>query len=1097
MTSQPPFQFHGIRDRASLEDAEAVAAAPVRTASTIITRALTLKFETHYHPCVRELVQRLIERSVRGLQGADTENPPFDGEFFKKNYDPNDAAVDTRYPVRDLDFGLDLDGAYSVYNWELFFHIPLTVALHLSKNQRFEEAQQWLHYIFDPTSASAEVSPKRFWNAAPFKTTVVSSIEQLLEQLARGDRSLIESIEQWKKNPFRPHLVARYRQSAYMWKTVMAYLDNLIAWGDALFAQDTGESINEATQLYILAANLLGPRPQPVPRGGAVPPRTYNDLRRKNLDAFSDALVDLETDIAFDAAPLPDGGSDPAPMAVLQSLGSSLYFCVPRNDKLLDYWDSVADRLFKIRNSLNLQGIFRQLPLFEPPIDPAILARAVAAGVDIAAAVSGARQPLPLVRFQLLLQKALEMCGEVKALGQNLLSAIEKQDGEALAILRARQDNVLLKLGEAVRYGQWQEAIKAREGLERSLTTAVQRFSYYEKQLGKQDSDIQIPELVPLDTDGLLRTRLRTGEPQIAPRSIQVELGSSLRDGGHKINPEEARELTLLEAAQLAQDATSTLDSIGASLNLVPNFGTQVEPFGVGVTISFGGSNLGASFQSMSAAGRGAVSRLNHEATLAGKLGSYTRREQEWALQSNLAACEITAIYKQIRAAQIREAVAQREWENHQQQIRNAEEIERFLTDDKKGKATNQAFYALLRREVKGLYGQAFQLAFEIAKKAERALGHELGDPSRTYLQAGYLAGKEGLLAGEKLFLDLKRMENAYLDQNRREYELTKHVSLLELDPLAVMQLRATGRCTVSLPEELFDLDGPGHYFRRIKSVAVSLPCVAGPYTSVNVTLSLLKSAIRTSPLLADGKYARSADGEEARFSCYLGSSEAIVTSSAQNDAGLFETNLREERYLPFEYAGAISEWQIQLPSDVRQFDFATITDVILHVRYTARDGGELLRKGAIDNLRARIDAATTAGSVRLLSARHEFPAQWAKLKSSPAGQRIEWTIELRDEHYPFWSRTLSAEKKKRAVKRVGLFAEAPAAFTVSGDKMGGSPNVTLAKDSTTGLFVGVLPDKGAYPEGLLPPMPTGPYTLFFEDKASGATDIWFALTWG
>jgi Tc toxin complex TcA C-terminal TcB-binding domain len=1091
MANQSTLQFHGISDLAALEDAEEVNAAPAPPPDApVLTRTVMLTFEMHYHPYVRELIQRLIERSVRGLQGADTDNPPLDTAFFAKDYEPNDAAVDkSSHPIRNLDFRPE--GAYSVYNWELFFHIPLTVALHLSKNQRFEEAQRWLHYIFDPTTSSAEAAPKRFWNVAPFKTTTVKSIERLLLDLAekKGDASLIESIEQWKKNPFRPHLIARYRQSAYMWKAVMTYLDNLIAWGDSLFAQDTGESINEATQLYILAANLLGPRPQPVPRGGGVRPKTYNDLR-SDLDSFSNALVALETDIPFDAAPLPDDGSDPAPMATLESLGKTLYFCVPRNDKLLGYWDTVADRLFKIRNSLNLQGIFRQLPLFEPPIDPAVLARAVAAGVDVAAAVSGVRQPLPLVRFQLLLQKALEICGEVKSLGQNLLSTIEKQDGEALAILRARQESVILKLGEAVRYGQWQEAIKAREGLERSLTTAAQRFTYYERQLGKQESDIQIPELAPLDTDGLLRTRLRTGEPQIAPRSIQIQLGSSFRDGGHKLNPAEANELDLMEGAQIAQDVASGLDATGAFLSLIPDFSGHVSPIGVGAAIRFGGTNLGHLFRGLATVARGVADRVSHEAQISGKLAGYDRREQEWALQSNLAAGEITAIYKQIRAAQIREAVAKREWENHQQQIKNAEEMERFLTDEKKGKVTNQAFYALLRREVKGLYGQAFQLAFEIARKAERALGHELGDASRTYLQAGYLAGKEGLLAGEKLYLDLKRMENAYLDQNRRDYELTKHVSLLELAPLAVMQLRATGRCTVKLPEELFDLDGPGHYFRRIKSVAVSLPCVAGPYTSVNVTLSLLKSTIRTSALLTDGKYAP-IGGEDLRFDSHFGSSETIVTSSAQNDAGLFEPNLKDERYLPFEYAGAISEWQIQLPSAVRQFDFATITDVILHVRYTAREGGELLRRGAVENLKARIEGAATAGSVRLLSARHEFPAEWAKLKSSSAGKPIEWTVELRDEHYPLWSKDQSGGKK-RTVKRVGLFAEAPAAFKVFEDKTGGGdPSVTLGKDSATGLFVGVLPDKQR------PASPTGKYTLFFEDKAAAATDIWFALTWG
>ncbi len=57
--------------------------------------------------------------------------------------------------------------------------------------------------------------------------------------------------------PFRPHAIARFRQSAYMFKTVMAYLDNIIAAGDNLFRQDTAESINQATQYFVLAANIL------------------------------------------------------------------------------------------------------------------------------------------------------------------------------------------------------------------------------------------------------------------------------------------------------------------------------------------------------------------------------------------------------------------------------------------------------------------------------------------------------------------------------------------------------------------------------------------------------------------------------------------------------------------------------------------------------------------------------------------------------------------------------------------------------------------------------------------------------------------------
>jgi hypothetical protein len=101
---------------------------------------------------------------------------------------------------------------------------------------------------------------------------------------------------------------------------------------------------------------------------------------------------------------------------------------------------------------------------------------------------------------------------------------------------------------------------------------------------------------------------------------------------------------------------------------------------------------------------------------------------------------------------------------------------------EKTYKKTNKALYPWMQREVKGLYAQCFQFAFHIAKKAERTLQHELGNPELSHLQFGYLAGKEGLLAGKRLYLDIKRKEMAYHGLNQREYELTKHVSLFQVD---------------------------------------------------------------------------------------------------------------------------------------------------------------------------------------------------------------------------------------------------------------------------------------------------------------------------
>jgi len=1105
--------FHGYYDeQIGLSAAVALESIHDISLGKLITtrqRTLDYMFQAHFHPYVPRLVKRLIEKSVRGLQAMDTETmkmpdgtvmtlpdgtprPVLYEDFFAASYAPS-SLVDTPYPVKDVDF--TSGGAYSVYNWELFYHVPMTIAIHLSKNQRFEEALKWFHYVFDPTDNSQDPTPERFWKVKPFQRTDVKLIEEILVNLATGaDPALrqdtINNINAWKDAPFRPHVIARYRQSAYMLKAVMAYLDNLVAWGDSLFRQDTGETINEAEQLYVLAANILGPRPQAVPRKGAVRPRTYANFKN-DLDAFGNALVEFEGDIPFDLSPHANDASADGQLNALRSIGSALYFCIPRNDKLLTYWDMVADRLFKIRNSLNLQGIFRQLPLFEPPIDPALLARAVAAGLDVAAIAGGLHQPLPLVRFQLLLQKSAEICQEVKSLGNNLLSAIEKEDNEALALLRARHETIILSLVEAVRYGQLQEAVKARQGLETALANVAQRLTYYERMLGKQESEIKIPELDELDTESLYKLKLRQGEPALGSRTIDIDIAKDTQGitQGKKISSYEVQELDLLQQARGHLDSAVMNDLMSSEMALIPEFGAQAQPMGAGAAVKFGGMFLAKMLSMMAMVERATADQMTYEAGKAAKMGGFARREQDWAFQSNLAAGEITQLFKQLRAAQIREAVAEREWKNHQQQIRHAEDIERFLTQEKNGKTTNRAFYTWLRREVKGLYSQCFQLAFDVARKAERALQHELGDPSLSFLQYNYLSGKEGLLAGEKLHLDIKRMEMAYHDLNQREYELTRHVSLLQISPKALLQLRTLGRCTVFLPEEAFDLDCPGHYFRRLKSVALSIPCVAGPYSSVNCTLTLLKSSIRRSALLSDDGYAR-AGAEDSRFSDHFGSLQSIVTSTGQNDSGLFETNLRDERYLPFEGSGAISEWQLELPAEIRQLNYDTISDVIFHLRYTAREGGGVLRNAAVGNLKACLEEAQALGSVRLFSVRQEFPSEWAKLKSGGlANHPSPWplTLVLREEHYPFWSRG-----NLEAIKRVDLYARtAKPSVDVTAQPDGSGPKDTLLPDVSLGnLRVGTLDL-----DHLALKKPTGTLTLYLNDLTM--TDLWLGVSWG
>lgn len=1136
MNTSPP-KFHGIIDAMKPMDHEHMNETdmifgPGYSLETrpVYEQELRFRFYNNFHPFVDKLINQLIKKSVSGLLAADTEfREDDDGSlisfpegkpksedyalyetFFDKQYDPNDDLVDKdKHPVKNLDFAHF--GAYSVYNWELFLHVPLTIGIHLSKNQRFAEAQQWFHHVFNPTDDSEGPTPARFWKVQPFQCTDVELIEDTLVNLSTGvDEELrnktVQCIEEWKNQPFRPHVIARYRPTAYMFKTVTAYLDNLIAWGDTLFRQDTGESINEATQLYILAAGILGPRPQAVPKKGDTGPKTYAELR-DDLDAFSNALVELESSLPFDILPYPSEGALPDQFNTLRSIGMVLYFCVPRNDKLLGYWDTVADRLFKIRNSLNIQGIFRQLPLFEPPIDPGLLAKAAAAGLDVGAVVSGLNQPLPLVRFRFLVQKAAEICQEVKSLGNSLLSAIEKEDNEVLAVLRVQHEGIILGLAETIKYAQWQEAIKARESLVKSFDNAKFRYTYYERLLGRKEDTIDIPELEDLNDEGLEKMDFSQDEPDVRRRPIGVDIAKeepslpSLRQGT-KLNRHELNELEKLKIAISKQASAATVELIASGLSLIPQFDANLQPMGLGVSTGFGGVQLSKVMSMVASAKRISANLRTYEANNAAKIGSYKRREQEWAFQSNLAAGEITQTFKQLRAAQIREAIAERDWHNHQEQMRTAEEIQQFLQgeetsigDQKHKKTSTQSFYAWMKREVKGLYGQCYQFAYDVAKKAERALQHELGDPQLSLLKFGYLDGKEGLLAGEKLYMGIKRMEVAYHDLNQREYELTKHVSLLQVNPIALLQLRATGRCNFTLPEELFDMDGPGHFFRRIKSVGVSLPCVAGPYTSVNCTLTLLKSRIRQSSQPGSDGYAYIPD--DSRFSEHFGSMQTIVTSMGQNDSGLFETNLHDERYLPFEGSGVISEWQLKLPADPSnyepcQFDYDTISDVILHIRYTAREGGEPLRSDAITNLNACIDEAQAAGSVRLFSVRHEFPSAWAAFKSiAVEGDTgvAKLTINLEEEHYPFWSQN---RIDQATVKQAEIFAKTIERVTVYERVIEeGVPDPAGSKDT----IEGELGDLKTGTLTILPDAPIGEYTLYFDDNSMEG--LWLALTWG
>jgi hypothetical protein len=829
----------------------------------------------------------------------------------------------------------------------LFFDAPLLLAAKLTANLQFEEAERWLHFIFDPTTRPGAFNPttekkptQRFWNVMPFWEAEGREI-QSISDLLMGAEDLSEQYATWREDPFQPFAIARLRRTAFMQSVVMRYLDNLIAWGDQQFALPSVEAADDAELHYVLASDILGRAPEKIPPRGIPALQTYRSLQIQASAAtgtssgtwqdFSDFMVEIESYIAPSAIPSGIGKNS--------GLGRMWAFCIPTNANLLAYWPLVAGRRFNLQHCRDIEGAARTIPLWDPYIDPGLLVRATAAGLDLSSVLNDINSALPNYRFSVISQKAMELCNDVRAFGAALLSALEKKDGEALARLRSQQEINLLTAIRSVKENQLKESTAQREAAQKSQVVVQTRRDYYHN----------IAFLIPGETAGLTFSGLAVTQEVIAGVS----------------------------------------DALAAIAAIVPQYiaGTSGFYSSPVATVAGGGEQLSRAASASAGVARSTGTVFASMAATSQTVAGFQRRQNEWKLQEALANAELDQIDSQITAASIRETIAQADLDNHNLQIQNSKDVDNYL----RRKYTNQELYGWLQGQLSALYFQSYKLSYEMAKKAERCFDYELGLDGSNFIQYGYWDNlKSGLMAGERVQNDLRRMEAAYLDGNRREFEITKRVSLRALSPSALVVLKAVGEVDVDLPEWLFDMDYPGQYMRRIKSVAISVPGVTGPDTSVNCTLTQTFSQVRKDPDLANADYT-SAKHFHENFAA-----QTIVTSTAREDSGLFELNFRDERYLPFEGTGAISRWRIRLPRETNQFDIDTVSEVKLHIRYTARQGSDELMQAARDRI--------PMSGVRLFDAKVEFSTEWNRFRNPDDGQDATLALALTDDSFPFHS---------------------------------------------------------------------------------------------
>jgi|GEM_PF-2233955 len=884
------------------------------------------------HPLTCKMLEALNRFGIEGLLNSPN-SPGLKRQdiyetFFGAEYSPTPNIL-TAYPVKDFDFSRT--APYSMYNWEVFFHSVSLIARQLRQNNQFDDAVKWLNYIFDPSNRDVSLLDLRYWKVKPFLMEVKKGIAYYIRLLSAPNLTAAEQkekadfntqIEQWRDHPFDPHLIASMRPRAYMLWTVMELVDTLTDWGDFLFRQDTMESINEAINLYIIASEILGTRPKKVDKP-APPDRNYDSIMN-GLSAFSNVAVNFENrltglDICHcEAAPPASGSVGPCIKTPALTVLPDLLFCIPDNPKLTEMWDRVEDRLYKIRHCMNIDGKVRELALFSPPIDPALLVRATAMGLDLSDVLADLAAPPPHYRFSYLLQRANDFCNEVKSLGSQLLTALEKKDAEELSLFRQVHEQNILKASRAVKQLQIDEAKQNYATLQYSKNLIQIRLNDYSSRQYKNNRE-----------DNAITQTGRAEEFMYGAQGVRL---------------------------------------LSGLLTLIPDFH--------GGSVSFvkviGGDKFG-NFLNAGASALEIISSVNrNKASMSLTYAGYDRRQEEWELQKKMATEELVQVDRQLLSAEIRIAVTEKELENHDLQAEQSAEIYDWL----KTKYTNQALYTWMAGQLKTLHRKAYELAYDMAKLAQQAFFKDLGagidTPKINF--GNWDSSRAGFFAGERLSIQLKELEASYMQHNTRDYELSKHISLAQLDPFALEQLKATGICDIVLPEVLFNMDYPSHYYRRIRSISLTIPGITGPYTTINATLTLINHKTRKSSLNLATLIAESGFGE------------SIATSNAQNDSGIFELNFKDERYMPFEGKGAISSWRLEFPDIIRQFNFSTIADVVIHMQYTAKDGGATLAtlsKAAFINNINTLNLPYREGFYYAINLKHDMPDQWHLLKKN------------------------------------------------------------------------------------------------------------------
>ncbi len=402
------------------------------------------------------------------------------------------------------------NGANGLFFWELFFHLPHLVSTRLREEGRFLEAQNWLHYVFDPQAPAEATPPAKplYWRCRPLSAPGNPGCET--------------------EAPTDPDAIGYAAPRHFQILVFTEYVNNLIAWGDWYYRQLTRDSLVAAKLCYVQAEFLMGKAPsaQTVNRWETT---TVESLL--NSSVSRPALEAFEQNLAFSLADFP-AASDAAP---LLGLLANEPFKLPINPQLLALFDLPGQRLDNLRNNRTLDGKLLQIPLFSPPTDPEQLLRDLATGGVGAPRPMGGRLVVGAFRWRVTFEAALRAVQTLQDYGNQVLSLLERRDRVEQEDM---QQNHLVELGTYAQTVQQQtidQMVATVTALVQSRAVAQERAQAYARLYDENVSKVEYEVMESLQKSKILALTSASIKPFGAVlASFPTIFG--LANGGHRLD---------------------------------------------------------------------------------------------------------------------------------------------------------------------------------------------------------------------------------------------------------------------------------------------------------------------------------------------------------------------------------------------------------------------------------------------------------------------------------------------------------------------------------------------------------------------------------